>query len=175
LTQEKEDNGTRLVFSTYPTIMNKIDSLKTEDNRFYGVGHFDVIIIDEAHRSVYQKYRAIFDYFDSLLIGLTATPKTEVDKNTYSLFDIEDNVPTFAYELNQAVEAKYLVPPKAVTVPIKFPLEGIKYKDLSAAEKEEYEEKFGDPTTGEASEEIDGNALNSWLFNSDTVDKVLDF
>lgn len=174
LTKEKEDNGTRLVFSTYPTIMNKIDSLRTDDNRFYGVGHFDLIIIDEAHRSVYQKYKAIFDYFDTLLIGLTATPKTEVDKNTYTLFDIEDDNPTFAYELNQAVEAKYLVPPKAISVPIKFPREGIRYNELSEAEKAEYEEKFGDPTMGEAAEEIGSNALNTWLFNTDTVDKVLD-
>jgi type I restriction enzyme R subunit len=175
LTKEKEDNGTRLVFSTYPTIMNKIDSLKSENGRFYGPGHFDLIIIDEAHRSVYQKYKAIFDYFDSLLIGLTATPKTEVDRNTYSLFEIDDNNPTFAYELNQAVEDKFLVPPKAMSVPIKFPREGIRYKDLTDAEKTEYEEKFGDPTKGEADEEIDSGALNSWLFNTNTVDKVLDY
>ena len=174
LTKEKEDNGTRVVFSTYPTIMNKIDSLKNEDGRFYGPGHFDLIIIDEAHRSVYQKYKAIFDYFDSLLIGLTATPKTEVDRNTYSLFDIEDNNPTFAFELNQAVPT-YLKPPKAMSVPIKFPREGVRYNELSDAEKAEYEEKFGDPTTGEAPEEIDSQALFAWLFNTDTVDKVLDY
>ena len=173
LTREKEDTGTRLVFSTYPTIMNKIDNVKTDDNRYYGVGHFDLIIIDEAHRSVYQKYKAIFNYFDSLLIGLTATPKKEVDKNTYGLFEIEDDNPTFAYELNQAVKDKYLVPPKAITAPLKFPREGIKYKDLSEEEKAEYEEKFGDPTTGETSDEISSAALNNWLFNTDTVDKVL--
>jgi len=175
LTREKEDSGTRLVFSTYPTIMNKIDSLKSEKGRFYGPGHFDLIIIDEAHRSVYQKYKAIFDYFDALLVGLTATPKTEVDHNTYGLFEIEDNNPTFAYELDQAVQDEYLVPPKAYSVPIKFPREGVRYADLSEVEKAEYEEKFGDPTTGEVAEEIESNALNNWLFNSDTVDKVLDF
>lgn len=175
LTKEKEDSGTRIVFSTYPTIMNKIDSVKTDDNRFYGVGHFDVVIIDEAHRSVYLKYRAIFEYFDSLLIGLTATPKKDVDKNTYSLFEIEDDNPTFAYELNDAVEEGYLVPPQAITVPMKFPREGIKYKDLSPEEKEEFEEKFGDPTAGDAADEIGSGALNEWLFNADTVDKVLDY
>lgn len=175
LTKEREDNGTRLVFSTYPTIMNKIDSLKRENGRFYGAGHFDLIIIDEAHRSVYQKYKAIFDYFDALLIGLTATPKTDVDRNTYSLFEIEDNNPTFAYELDQAVSDQYLVPPKALSVPLKFPREGVRYADLSVSEKAEYELKFGDPTTGEVSDEIDSNALNSWLFNADTVDKALDY
>jgi type I restriction enzyme R subunit len=175
LTREKENRNTRLVFSTYPTIMNIIDSLKSENGRFYGPGHFDLIIIDEAHRSVYQKYRAIFEYFDSLLIGLTATPRTEVDRNTYGLFEIEDNNPTFAYELTQAVQDKYLVPPKAMSVPVKFPREGVKYNDLSEEEKAEYEEKFGDPTTGEAAEEIDSNALFAWLFNTDTVDKILDY
>ncbi|WP_165732395.1 DEAD/DEAH box helicase family protein [Polaribacter sp. 20A6] len=173
LTKEKQDNSTRLVFSTYPTIINKIDKVKTDDARFYGVGHFDVIIIDEAHRSVYQKYRAIFDYFDAMIIGLTATPKKEIDRNTYGLFGIEDDNPTFAYELDAAVAQGFLVPPKAISVPLKFQREGIKYAELSDAEKEEYEEKFGDPTNEEAPEEIGSAALNKWLFNTDTVDKVL--
>lgn len=175
LTKEKEDNGTRLVFSTYPTIMNRIDGMRNTDTRFYGIGHFDLIIIDEAHRSVYQKYKAIFDYFDALLIGLTATPKAEVDHNTYSLFGIEDNNPTFAYELDKAVEEGFLVPPKAISVPLKFLREGVHYNQLSDHEKAQYEEKFGDPTQGDAPDEIDSAALNKWLFNTDTVDKVLDY
>ena len=174
LTKEKEDSKTRLVFSTYPTIINKIDKVKTDDQRFYGVGHFDLIIIDEAHRSVYQKYSAIFDYFDAMLIGLTATPKTEIDRNTYGLFGIEDDNPTFAYELNTAVEQGYLVPPRSISVPLKFQREGIKYAELSDREKEEYEDKFGDPSNEEAPEEIGSSALNKWLFNTDTVDKVLE-
>lgn len=173
LTKEKEDNGTRLVFSTYPTIMNRIDHIN-EGERFYGVGHFDLIIVDEAHRSVYQKYRAIFAYFDALLVGLTATPKTEIDHNTYGLFGIEDDNPTFAYELDSAVKEGFLVPPKAMSVPLKFIREGVHYHQLSEREKQEYEEKFGDPTTGEVPDEIDSAALNNWLFNTDTVDKVLD-
>lgn len=172
LTKEKEDNGTRLVFSTYPTMMNKIDGVKNADERFYSPGHFDLIIVDEAHRSVYQKYKAIFDYFDALVIGLTATPKKDVDKNTYELFGIEDDIPTFAYELNQAVQDEYLVPAKAASVPLKFVREGIKYNELTPAEQKIYEEKFGDPTL-EAPDEIGSSALNSWLFNDDTVDKVL--
>jgi len=140
LTKEKEDQETRLVFSTYPTIINKIDKIKTGDQRFYGVGHFDLIIIDEAHRSVYQKYRAIFEYFDAMLIGLTATPKKDIDHNTYGLFGIEDDNPTFAYELNTAVDQGYLVPPKSISVPLKFQTEGIKYADLSDKEKEVLEQ-----------------------------------
>ncbi len=175
LTKEKGDVGTRIVFSTYPTIMNKIDSVKAADHRFYGPGHFDLIIIDEAHRSVYQKYGAIFEYFDSLLIGLTATPKKEIDRNTYELFEIEDDNPSFAYELDQAVNDDYLVPPKAFNVPIKFPREGIKYHELTEREKQEYEEKFGDPSTGEVPDEIGSEALNSWLFNTGTVDRALEY
>ena len=173
LTKEKENTETRMVFSTYPTLLNKIDAVKTDDERFYGVGHFDLIIIDEAHRSVYQKYKAIFDYFDAMVIGLTATPKTDVDHNTYELFDIEDNNPTFAYELNDAVKDGYLVPPKAASVPIKFLREGIKYKELTPDEQKQYEEKFGDPTELSAPEEIGSEAFNRWLFNTDTTDKVL--
>lgn len=98
-----------------------------------------MIIIDEAHRSVYQKYKAIFEYFDSYVIGLTATPKDEVDHNTYSLFDLEDGVPTDAYGLEEAVRDKFLVPPRAVSVPMKFQREGIAYKDLSEEEKERWD------------------------------------
>lgn len=173
LTKEKEDNGTRLVFSTYPTMMNKIDSIRNDDERFYGVGHFDLIFVDEAHRSVYQKYKAIFDYFDAMVVGLTATPKTDVDHNTYELFDIEDDNPTFAYELTQAVNDKFLVPPKGISVPLKFQREGIRYKDLKPKEQEEYELLFGDPE-GDEDAGIDSEALYKWLFNTDTVDKVLD-
>lgn len=174
LTKEKEDKNTRLVFSTYPTIMNKIDGVKTDDERFYGVGHFDLIIIDEAHRSVYKKYKAIFDYFDAMVVGLTATPKKYRDLNTYELFDIEDDNPTFAYELDTAVQQGYLVPPRAISVPLKFQREGIKYSELSEKEKQEYEEKFGDPSNEDAPDFIGSSALNKWLFNIDTVDKVLD-
>jgi type I restriction enzyme R subunit len=173
LTKEKQDDGTRLVFSTYPTIMNRIDGLRDQESRFYGVGHFDLIIIDEAHRSVYQKYKAIFDYFDALLIGLTATPTTEVDHNTYGLFGIEDDNPTFAYELDNAVAEGFLVPFKAMSVPLKFVREGVKYHQLSASEKAEFEDKFGDPTQGDAPDTISSAAINKWLFNTDTVDQAL--
>lgn len=176
LTKEKEDNGTRVVFSTYPTIMNKIDSLKNEDGRFYGVGHFDLIIIDEAHRSVYQKYQSIFEYFDGLLIGLTATPKKEIDKNTYGLFEIEDDNPTYAYELNKAVADNFLKPPKAFKVPLKFPREGIVYDDLSDEDKIRFREIFG-VQFGDENEvlHVNKNQINTWLYNDNTIDKVLDY
>ncbi|PTX61117.1 type I restriction enzyme R subunit [Kordia periserrulae] len=177
LTKEKDDNKSKLVFSTYPTILNKIDLLNDTDERFFGVGHFDVVIIDEAHRSVYQKYGAIFDYFDAILIGLTATPKNDIDHNTYSLFGIEDEDPTFAYELTQAVDDEYLNPPKAIKVPVKFVREGVKYKELSEEDKRKFEEKFGNYEGNPDSEEADisKSDINKFLFNEKTVDIVLDF
>jgi type I restriction enzyme R subunit len=135
------------------------------------------VIIDEAHRSVYQKYQAIFDYFDAILIGLTATPKKDIDKNTYRLFEIEDDVPTFAYELDRAVNEKQLVPPKAYKVPLKFPRKGVKYSELSEKDKLRYEELFGikgdEKDTGIS--EISKTQINTFLFNNDTVDTVLDY
>lgn len=173
---QAERDAARVVFSTYPTILNMIDGTKKEQKETYSVAHFDLIVIDEAHRSVYQKYGAIFDYFDSLLLGLTATPRGEVDRNTYELFNLEDHQPTYAYDLEQAIDDGFLVPPRAISVPLKFQREGIKYNELSDDEQEEYElqEQFYDEETGELKEEIGSAALNQWLFNKDTVNKVLE-
>jgi type I restriction enzyme, R subunit len=173
ITKIKDDTTSRIVLSTYPTMMNCIDEAKGGDKRF-SPGHFDLIVIDEAHRSVYQKFRAIFEYFDALLLGLTATPRAEVDRNTYSLFELEKGVPTFYYELEKAVADGYLVPPKAHSVPLKFQREGVKYNELSVEEQAEYEEKFWDEEQGGMPEQIESSALNNWLFNIDTVDKVLE-
>lgn len=170
LVTDKATEG-RVYVSTYPTMMGLIDDTDDGQRRF-GVGHFDLIIIDEAHRSVYQKYRAIFDYFDALLVGLTATPKNEIDRNTYGLFDLENGVPTDAYGLDEAVADGHLVPPLAISVPLKFQREGIKYDDLSEDEKEDWDAlEWNEDGTTPA--EIDPAALNQWLFNEDTVDKVL--
>lgn len=173
LTAEKENDTTRLVFSTYPSMMNKIDSVRTSEERFYGVGHFDLIIVDEAHRSIYNRYKSIFDYFDASIVGLTATPKDGIDHNTFELFGCADEDPTFMYELHQAVPL-YLNPYKNIDITTNFLREGIKYKDLSDKEKEKYEETFEDKTTGLFPEEIRANAMNKWLFNKDTAFKVLD-
>lgn len=173
LITEKDGQG-RVYVSTYPTMMGLIDETKGSIARF-GVGHFDLVIIDEAHRSVYQKYGAIFRYFDSMLIGLTATPSEHVDRNTYELFDLEPGVPTDAYELSEAVRDEFLVPPKVEQVDLKFPREGISYDSLSEEEKEQWEsldwgddvDEHGLPT------QVNASAINNWLFNKDTVDKVL--
>ena len=171
LVTDKHTEG-RVFVSTYPTMMGLIDDASDGQKRF-GVGHFDLIVIDEAHRSVYQKYRAIFEYFDCLLVGLTATPKDEIDHNTYGLFDLEDGVPTDAYPLDQAVADGHLVPPLAVSVPLKFQRDGIKYAELSEDEKEQWDALEWNEDGAPPPDEVEAAALNKWLFNTDTVDKVL--
>ncbi|CAN7580600.1 DEAD/DEAH box helicase family protein [Mesorhizobium sp. LjNodule214] len=169
LVTERTGEG-RVFLSTYPTMMNLIDG-RQEGNAKFGPGHFDLIVIDEAHRSVYQRYRAIFEYFDSFLVGLTATPKDEIDKNTYSLFDLEDGVPTDAYSLEEAVTYGHLVPPVAISVPLKIVRSGLRYDDLSDEEKDQWDMlEWGEdeiPDTVEAAE------VNKRLFNQDTVDQVI--
>jgi type I restriction enzyme R subunit len=154
-------------------MMSLINEMEANERRF-GPGHFDLVVIDEAHRSVYRKYRAIFEYFDSLLVGLTATPRDEIDRDTYSLFELERGVPTDSYDLEEAVNDGFLVPPKAVSVPLKFQREGIIYDDLSEEEKEHWD-ALEWTEDGDIPDRVEAAALNKWLFNEDTVDKVLEF
>ena len=162
----------RMIFSTYPTMMNAIDDTKSKDGkRLFTPAHFDLIIVDESHRSIYKKFKAIFDYFDAYLLGLTATPKDEIDKNTYSIFDLENGVPTYAYELEKAVEDGFLVSYETLEYESKIMKDGIKYDDLSDEDKEAYEDTFDDDES--IGEEIASSAINEWLFNDNTIDLVL--
>ncbi|MBP3284474.1 MAG: DEAD/DEAH box helicase family protein [Clostridia bacterium] len=162
----------RIVFSTYQTMMNEIDNRKGKNgNKLFTPGHFDLIIIDEAHRSIYKKYQAIFEYFDGLLVGLTATPRNDVDKNTYKFFEIENDVPTFAYELDEAVKEGYLVDYHCIRTGTEFMSRGIRYADLSEEEKEEYETLFEEYNTPD---EIEASAMNSWIFNHNTIMQLLE-
>lgn len=169
---EDKTTDSRIYASTYATMMGLIDKLEDGQSRF-GVGHFDLIVIDEAHRSVFQKYRAIFDYFDSFLVGLTATPKDEVDRNTYGLFNLENGVPTDAYTLEDAVKEKYLVPPRAVSVPLKYQHEGLSRGTLSEEDREEWDSLDWNDE-GTVPDKVESQAVNKWFFNKDTVDKMLE-
>jgi type I restriction enzyme, R subunit len=169
---DSADGQGRVYVSTYPTMLNLINDTSSDVKRF-GVGHFDLIIVDEAHRSIYAKYGAIFSYFDSYLVGLTATPKDEVDHNTYKMFNLEKGVPTFAYGLEDAIADKYLVPPQAVAVGTQFQRDGIEYDKLSEEEKEQWDAlDWGEDGPPDS---VDPPALNAWLFNTDTVDEVLKY
>ena len=170
--KDGDPEESRIIFSTYQTMINCIDKMKSKNGiTLFTPGHFDLIIIDEAHRSIYKKYQAIFDYFDGLLVGLTATPRDDVDKNTYKFFQLENNVPTFVYEYDEAVKQKYLVDYHTISTTTKFIERGIKYSELKEEDKEEYENLFEE---GEVQEEISSNAINSWLFNRDTIKIILE-
>jgi len=172
LCEEKDNFAAHCVFSTYQTMYNCIDEVKDEEGKLFTSGHFDLLICDEAHRSIYNKYRDIFNYFDAPLIGLTATPKDEIDKNTYEIFELANGVPTYGYELAQAVKDGYLVDYMSIETKLKFLEEGITYEELSQEEKEEYETMFVDEN-GEIPERIASSALNEWVFNVDTIRQVL--
>ncbi len=171
LCNNKDDWNARIVFSTYPTILNAIEDETSKSTKFTPA-HFDLIIIDESHRSIFKKYRDIFKYFDALLVGLTATPKTDVDRNTYDFFEREPGDPTYVYEYTKAVyEDHVLVPYYNYEVKTKFLEEGIYYDDLSDEDKERYEDDFTED--GEMPESIRAEALNKYVFNEKTVDMVL--
>lgn len=170
--KDRDPEESRIIFSTYQTMINCIDKMKSKNGiTLFTPGHFDLIIIDEAHRSIYKKYQAIFDYFDGLLVGLTATPRDDVDKNTYKFFQLENNVPTFVYEYDEAVKQKYLVDYHTISTTTKFIERGIKYSELKEEDREEYENLFEE---GEVQEEISSSAINSRLFNRDTIKIILE-
>ena len=172
LCEEKDNTAAHCVFSTYQTMLGCIDTVTDEQGKLFTCGHFDLLICDEAHRSIYNKYRDIFRYFDAPLVGLTATPKDEIDKNTYAIFDLEKGMPTYGYELAQAVKDGYLVDFLSVETKLKFLEEGITYDQLSEVDKAAYEDTFTDEN-GELPEKIESSALNEWVFNEDTIREVL--
>ena len=173
LCSSKDDKAARIVFSTYPTMLNAIDNAKTKDGvPLFSPAHFDLIIVDESHRSIFKKYRAIFDYFDAVLVGLTATPKTDVDRNTYDFFEMEHGIPTYAYDYDTAVYTDHvLVPYYNYEVKTKFTEEGIHYDQLSPEDKARYEDDFAEDDTLPTF--IPSEKLNKFIFNANTVDTVL--
>ena len=170
------DLNARIMFSTYQTMINYIDT----DTKEFSIGRFDLIIIDEAHRSVFGKYGAIFNYFDCMLVGLTATPREEVARSTYELLELEDGFPNYEYSLSDAVTDGYLVPYTAFKKGTLILSEGIKYDSLSEEEKEqmekvwEYERLINAVKDGKAkSRDIESSEIFTYIFNTDTIDKVL--
>lgn len=172
---ENPDLDARFIFSTYQTMINYINAVPVK----FSVGHFDLIIIDEAHRSVFGKYGAIFQYFDSLLIGLTATPRAEIDKNTFKLLELE-NAPNYEYTYDEAIGDGYLCPYRLKNCTSKMINRGIKYDELSKEERDELEKVWeyektlkGIPNAQEYHRDIQGNELFRYLINDDTIDNVL--
>ena len=175
-TDDKAKNAdARIVFSTYPTILNAVDDVKKDgDTRLFTPAHFDLIIVDEAHRSIFKKYRAIFDYFDSPVVGLTATPKDEVDRNTYDFFQVERGIPTYLYEYKNAVEKdKVLVPYYNIEVQTNFLSKGITYDELSEEDRQRYDDDWEEAQGTSAPDYVEASALDRFVFNEHTIDLVL--
>lgn len=170
------DMSARILFSTYQTMIGHLD----KDTKTFSLGRFDLIIIDEAHRSVFGKYGAIFDYFDGLLLGLTATPRDEVDRSTYDLFGMEQGEPTDSYEYDEAVADGYLNPFRAIKDNSKILTDGIDPKQLTLEERKQLEEIFeyekmkaGLEPDDPYSRTINATEIFKYIFNQDTVDHVL--
>lgn len=165
----------RITFSTYQTVINYVD----KEEKVLSIGRFDLIIIDEAHRSIFGKYRSIIDYFDSLVVGLTATPRDDVDRSSYELMEL-DGEPNFAYELEDAVDDHYLLNYTPVERTSEILTSGIKYDDLSKEEKDqmemiwEYEkaEKTLDPDE-DYHRDIKNTEIDKYIYNIDTIDNVI--
>ncbi|WP_244303087.1 DEAD/DEAH box helicase family protein [Leucobacter coleopterorum] len=173
LTKDKLTEA-RVYLSTYPTMMNAIDGVRDNNGRRFGPGFFDLIVIDEAHRSVYKKYGALFDWFDGLLLGLTATPVDDIARSTYRLFELEPGVPTDSYPLDEAIAEGYLVGPENLVYDYGFHREGIRYTDLSEEEQENWDAiEWSEEDPDETPAEIAAPSVFRSLFNADTADKAL--
>ena len=177
LSEEKApDMQARILFSTYQTMINYLD----REDKAFSVGRFDLIIIDEAHRSVFGRYGAIFSYFDSLLIGLTATPRDEIDRNTYDLLQLDNGMPNYSYDIDEAVRDGYLCPYKTLQYHSKIMERGAKWDEMSKEDREEaerlmdYEKSLaGLGPDDEYHRDILPQEIFKYLFNIDTIDKVL--
>ena len=177
LSEEKApDMQARILFSTYQTMISYLD----REDKAFSVGRFDLIIIDEAHRSVFGRYGAIFNYFDSLLIGLTATPRDEIDRNTYDLLQLDNGMPNYSYDIDEAVRDGYLCPYKTLRYHSKIMERGAKWDEMSKEDREEaerlmdYEKSLaGLGPDDEYHRDILPQEIFKYLFNIDTVDKVL--
>ncbi|MFG2880237.1 DEAD/DEAH box helicase family protein [Streptomyces sp. NPDC048337] len=172
LLTEKKTEG-HVYVSTYPKMMNLINEVTEDGRRRFGPGFFDLVVIDEAHRSVYDKYGELFEYFDSLLLGLTATPKDDVGHNTYRLFQLEDGVPTHSYSLDQAATHGFLVKPNIVDVPFESLRRGFRYDDLTEEQKEAWD-NLEWTEDGQVPDAVSVDEVNRFLFNRPTIDKALE-
>ena len=166
----------RILFSTYQTMINYIDTELKE----FSIGRFDLIVIDEVHRSIFGKYTSILSYFDALMVGLTATPREDDDRSTYELFERESGEPNFEYLLDEAVSDGYLVDKQVLSRTTDILKNGIKYDKLSEEEKKQMESiwkyekaKLNIPDDELYKRNIEHDELFSYIFNQNTVDKVI--
>jgi len=160
----KVDQTARIYIATYPGMMNRFAQLD--------VGFFDLIIADESHRSIYNKYRDLFDYFDAMQVGLTATPVKFISRNTFDIFDCETTDPTFEFGLDAAInnEPPYLAPFRVKDLTTDFLRDGIHYSQLSEAQQRQLEEDLGEEEARQTT--IAGKDIGRKIFSEDT-DRII--
>ena len=164
-----KDMNARLMFCTYQTMINYIDA----EDKDFSTGRFDLIIVDEAHRSIFNRYASIFAYFDSLLVGFTATPRDEVGSSTYGIFECESGEPTFDYPLEDAIKEHYLVGYEVINRHSRIMTQGIKREELDEDQLEQLDDFLeGDRETPDLT--IPANAIFRSIFNEDTCRSVLE-
>ncbi len=168
--KEGDESKARIVFSTYQSMLSIIKDTSTCP---YGIGHFDLIIVDEAHRSLFNKYAEIFTYFDALMIGLTATPRNDIHKSTYKVFNLDSEMPNYEYDVVKGVKDGFLTYYRALDRTPDILKNGVAYDDLSPEEQEEYELLFTDDETGDRIKKIEGKEFYNTITNKDTIRKVL--
>ncbi len=156
-----KDRTKRVYFGTYPAMQKIFET--------FDVGFFDLIIADESHRSIYNRYRELFLYFDCLQVGLTATPVDFISRNTFSLFGCEEKNPTAYYPLEQAIEEGHLVPYEVFTHTTNFLRKGIKYAELTDEQKKQLEEDGENPEVFD----VESKDLDRQIFNKETNRAVL--
>jgi len=162
-TKTNEDRDRTVYLATYPAMMKCFQN--------FDVGFFDLVIADESHRSIYNRYRDLFVYFDALQVGLTATPVQRITRNTFLMFECEDGDPTVHYSYQDAINdtPPYLVPFRVTKHTTKFLREGISYAQMSDEQRQQLEEQVEDAESVDFSKE----QVNQAVFSKDTDRKVL--
>jgi type I restriction enzyme R subunit len=151
-----EEREHQVYLATYPAMRKCFES--------FDVGFFDLVIADESHRSIYNRYKDLFDYFDALQIGLTATPVRFIDRNTYALFGCEDQDPTAHFPLDRAISEGVLLPFRVRNVQTKFQRQGMKWAEMSDSQRAQLEQQMTDA----ANFDYDATDLDRYVFNKDT-------
>lgn len=154
-----KDRDKRIYLATYPAMMQCYED--------FDVGFFDLIIADESHRSIYKKFRALFQYFDALQVGLTATPVRFIERNTYDLFKCEDGDPTSHFSFEDAVNSTppFLVPFRVRAFSSKFRRDGFRYSEMNEEQRKQLEDQ--EPNAKEI--EHDADQIDRQIFNRDTT------
>jgi type I restriction enzyme R subunit len=157
----EDARNARICFATYPSMLNSYTN--------FDIGHFDLIIADESHRSIYNIYGDIFKYFDAYQVGLTATPVGFISRNTFDMFDCDETMPTAYYPLDKAIEDGNLVDYMVIDFKTKFMRDGIKYNEFTEEQKKEVEAR------DYLEEELDYEDcdINKTVFNKSTSSIVI--